>query len=69
MYTIPESGAYRRKRDGVSVQVIGCTGNTSFRDVVSVRSAAKLSHVRLENFWKKYEAIAEGAAVTEPKES
>lgn len=58
MWTEPQPGPYRRKRDGATVQVTGCTGNTSFTDTVTVQGA-KLSHVRLENFWRKYEPIAE----------
>lgn len=57
-YAIPKPGRYRRKADGVTVQVTGCTGNTSFVDTVSVQGV-KLSHVRLENFWKKYEPLTE----------
>lgn len=56
MYSIPPKGPYRRKSDGVTVEVVGCTGNSSFADTVSVQGR-KLSHVRLENFWKKYEPI------------
>ena len=58
MYTTPEPGPYRRKKDGTNVEVVGCTGNTSFTDTVAVQGA-KLSHVRLENFWSKYEPIEE----------
>lgn len=56
-YMIPKPGPYRRKADGVTVEVTGCTGNTSFADTVAVQGA-KLSHVRLENFWRKYEPIS-----------
>lgn len=53
-YTIPARGTYRRKRDGVHVEVVGCTGNTSFSDTVAIQGD-RLWYVRLENFWKKYE--------------
>ncbi|MEU8334864.1 hypothetical protein [Micromonospora tulbaghiae] len=53
-YTQPQPGRYRRLKDGAEVQVIGCTGG-EWNDSVAVRSP-RLTHVRLENFWKKYEA-------------
>jgi hypothetical protein len=57
MYEMPARGQYRRKKDDVTVTVTGCTGS-SWIDTVSVQGA-KLSHVRLENFWRKYELITE----------
>jgi hypothetical protein len=57
MYEMPARGQYRRKKDGAIVTVTGCTG-TSWIDTVSVQGA-KLSHVRLENFWRKYEPVSE----------
>jgi hypothetical protein len=56
-YTPPKPGRYRRIKDGVAVQVLGCTGD-GWRSTVAVQSK-RLSHVRLENFWKKYEPIAD----------
>lgn len=53
-YRIPPNGTYRRKRDGANVEVVGCTGNGSFFDTVAVQGD-RLSYVRLENFWTKYE--------------
>lgn len=53
-FHIPPNGTYRRIRDGVHVEVVGCTGNASFADTVAVQGD-RLSRVRLENFWKKYE--------------
>lgn len=52
-YEMPKPGRYRRVKDGAAVQVIGCTGS-EWIDMVAVRSP-RLSHVRLENFGKKYE--------------
>lgn len=57
-YQMPDTYAvYRRKEDGVEVIVGGCTG-TTWIDTVSCRrydGTGRLWHVRLENFWKKYE--------------
>jgi hypothetical protein len=55
----PKPGKYRRVKDGATVEVIGCTG-TSWSATVAVQSK-RLSHVRLENFWKKYQPAAEQA--------
>ncbi|MEU7170379.1 hypothetical protein ABZ949_02660 [Micromonospora tulbaghiae] len=52
-YEQPKPGRYRRLKDGAEVQVIGSTGS-EWNDIVAVRSP-RLSHFRLENFWKKYE--------------
>ncbi|WP_328344907.1 hypothetical protein [Micromonospora sp. NBC_00421] len=52
-YEIPKPGRYRRIKDGVLVQVLGSTGGEWNSDVAV--KAARLAHVRLENFWKKYE--------------
>lgn len=57
-YRVPEIFAtYRRKSDGVTVIVGGCTG-AEWSDSVLCRTAdgpRRTWHVRLENFWKKYE--------------
>ena len=61
-YAMPKPGRYRRIKDRAEVHVYGCTG-TSWIDSVQVRPAVKggrISHVRLENFWKKYERMADG---------
>lgn len=59
MMKIPAPGMYLRRRDGVKVQVIDCTSNGSFLDTVTVKTGNRSTAVRLENFWKKYEAIGE----------
>lgn len=54
---------YRRKSDGVVVIVGGSTGTGSL-DIVACRRSdgtGHLWHVRLENFWKKYELAADAA--------
>ncbi|MFY1686422.1 hypothetical protein [Plantactinospora sp. WMMB782] len=62
-YVQPDPGRYRRLKDNAEVTVTGCTGS-EWNDSVSVRSP-RLTHVRLENFWKKYEPLpAESPAVT-----
>lgn len=61
-YTKPVlSALYRRKSDGLPVTVLGCTGS-GWSDSVTLRRASGGGswHVRVENFWKKYE-IAEEA--------
>jgi hypothetical protein len=55
-YQKPNPGRYRRIKDGVEVQVLGSTG-IEWNSTVAVQGA-RLSHVRLENFWKKYEEVA-----------
>lgn len=49
---LPEPGEYRRIKDGKTVTVVGCSGPGPL-DTVAVRSP-RLSHVRVENFWRKY---------------
>ncbi|MER7167264.1 hypothetical protein ABT336_14490 [Micromonospora sp. NPDC000207] len=56
-YVKPKPGRYRRLKDGVEVQVTNCTG-TEWNSEVAVQGA-RLSHVRLENFWKKYEEVTQ----------
>lgn len=56
-YVMPAPGTYRRLSDGATVEVIGCTG-IEWNDEVAVR-ASRLIHVRLENFWKKYQPVEE----------
>jgi hypothetical protein len=56
---MPEPGRYRRVRDGAAVEVIAVSGPDAL-DSVRVRRIRELAtnrswHVRLENFWKKYE--------------
>jgi len=56
-YASPKPGRYRRIKDGAEVQVFGSTG-TSGIDTVAVKATAngsRLTHVRQENFSKKYE--------------
>ncbi|MFI2663207.1 hypothetical protein [Micromonospora carbonacea] len=56
-YLRPEPGSYRRISDGAEVLVFGSTGPSGI-DSVTLKALAKgsrLTHVRLENFWKKYE--------------
>lgn len=69
-YSTPEPGRYRRIKDGAAVQVFGCSG-VSALDSVTVKAftkGARTTHVRLENFWRKYEPITgqanESPAVT-----
>lgn len=54
----PDPKIYIRKSDGAKVHVIGCTGSEWNSEVTCWRSTANSDHtwhVRLENFWKKYE--------------
>lgn len=53
----PKPGIYIRKRDRVEVHVVGATGG-EWNDTVLCRIEGprrRASHVRMENFWKKYE--------------
>lgn len=68
-YATPEPGRYRRIKDNAEVYVFACTGSSAM-DTVAVRPATKggrISHVRLENFWKKYAVLPVGAP-TSPTE-
>lgn len=58
-YQRPEPGTYVRTSDGAEVQVLGCTGSSWNDSVLCTRHTSAIAkrswHVRLENFWKKYE--------------
>ncbi|MGA3524224.1 hypothetical protein [Melissospora conviva] len=62
-YTTPKPGPYRRIKDGALVQVVGFTpvvGGARVSGMAEVTvKATRLSYVRLENFWKKYEPAAQ----------
>ena len=54
----PAEGVYIRKSENVEVQVLGCTGHEWNDNVLCSRATdngKRTWHVRLENFWKKYE--------------
>ncbi|MEU7980529.1 hypothetical protein AB0B63_18595 [Micromonospora sp. NPDC049081] len=56
-YQQPKPGQYRRIRDNAEVLVFGSTGDSDI-DTVALKATSKgsrLTHVRLENVWKKYE--------------
>lgn len=62
-YTAPRPGRYMREADGAEVTVGRATG-TSGIDTVTVKGTApgsRTSHVRLENFWRKYQPWPDGA--------
>ena len=49
---------YIRKSDQAQVEVVGCTGSEWNSNVLCRRydgDSQRSWHVRLENFWKKYE--------------
>jgi hypothetical protein len=57
-YQRPELGPYTRKSDGADVLVLGSTGSEWNDSVLCSRTTEdgkRTWHVRLENFWKKYE--------------
>lgn len=69
-YQRPEPGIYIRKSDGVRVQVSGSTG-IEWNDSVTCHTGSDLGgkrtwHVRLENFWKKYEPAADAGREETP---
>lgn len=55
-YQPSANGRYTRIKDGAEVEVTSCTGSNGMA-TVTVQSAHRRSYVRLENFWRKYEAI------------
>lgn len=56
-YRRPDPGHYIRKRDRVEIAVFGCTGSEWNSEVTCrwIGDGGRFWHVRLENFWKKYE--------------
>jgi hypothetical protein len=59
-YRQPALGAYTRKSDGTEVVVLGSTGGEWNDNVLLTRTTddgkKHTWHVRLENFWKKFDA-------------